>query len=77
MTVGILGSAVFLLILAIPLCIAKYRNVMSVALILIVAVSSLLESILERQMGIIFLAFFLLLLTRVESQNHQSQLPQS
>lgn len=77
MTVGILGSAVFLLILAIPLCIAKYRNVMSAALILIVAVSSLLESILERQMGIIFLAFFLLLLTRVESQNHQSQLPQS
>lgn len=63
MTVGVLGTVLYLSILLIPICLARYRNWMSVSLVLIVAVSSLLESILERQMGIVFFAFFVLFLT--------------
>ena len=63
MTVGTVGTLLYLSILLIPICMARYRNWMSVSLVLIVAVSSLLESILERQMGIVFFSFFILIFT--------------
>ena len=63
MTVGVVGTLLYLFVLLIPICFSKYRNWMSVSLVLIVAVSSLLESILERQMGIVFFSFFMLLFT--------------
>lgn len=65
---GVLGMVALLLILLIPLIDGiRVRNYLLIALVLIVAISSFTESILERQMGMLFFCFFLGILPRLST----------
>jgi O-antigen ligase len=59
MTTGVFGLTLLLAILAIPLIAAiRSKNILHVSFLIIIAMCSLSESILERQMGMVFFGFF-------------------
>ena len=65
---GILGLLILLLILSLPLIKGiREKNYLLIAFVFIIAVSSFTESILERQMGILFFCFFLGLLSHLST----------
>ena len=72
-TIGFAGFSLLLLLLVIPFIKALKKNEYLVAsFFLIIAASFLTESILERQAGVIFVAFFYSLLVCIFNQNKPS-----
>ena len=75
---GVLGIVILLLILSLPMVKGiQKKNYLLIAFVFIIAVSSFTESILERQMGILFFCFFLGLLSHPSISKSQQQPPKS
>jgi O-antigen ligase len=74
--IGLLGLLVFLLSLFIPFYLAcKSRNWIYLFFLLLVIVNFLFESMLERQMGVVFYAFFnALLFSRMNNNMYKSKI---
>ena len=71
---GVFGLAFLLTMLLVPLIQGiRSKNTLMVAFIVLVAIGSLTESILERQMGILFFCFFLGLLPHLTTSSESGE----
>ncbi len=72
--IGIIGELLLLASLFIPLYLSiTERNYLYISFIFLIGVNLLTESMLERQAGIVFYAFFNILLFKIEMQKIKSQ----